>query len=233
MQFKHSITSLKSSAFALLLLAPALHGVQIYTDSTGDVGVNNPPANLDFVSATVSNDATNLTFSLSINADIAGTNWGKYMIAIDTIPGGDMESNGWTRPINDPNGMDFWVGSWVDGGGGVELYSFNGSNWVNIGGATQDLSNAANGQVSYTMPLSSLNLAIGNSFNFDVLSSGGGSTDSAIDSLANPIVTVSDWGIPYSLNPTLSYTVVPEPQTVALLLGLGALGFVAWRRRQA
>ncbi|MFM8818595.1 MAG: hypothetical protein ACKOHI_12125, partial [Phycisphaerales bacterium] len=55
-----------------------------------------------------------------------------------TTPRRAANGNGWGRPIsmNSPIGaMNYWLGSWVDGGGGAELRSFGGSGW-NLDGAT-------------------------------------------------------------------------------------------------
>jgi hypothetical protein len=231
MKKRTSYIKILAAATALAALNLPLQAVQIYTDATGEIGTGDFP-NLDFVSTTVSNTPTELSFTLTLDADLAATNWGKYMIAFDTAPGGDTSGNAWNRPISDPEGINFWVGSWIDTPeGGVQLWSFN-NGWNDIGGATIDVSALAAGQITYTMPLSSLALSIGDSFAFDVFSSGGGDTDSAIDSLANPSISVADWGNAYVINPTLSYTVVPEPSTYAFLLGIAGLGLAVWRRRR-
>jgi hypothetical protein len=72
-----------------------------------------------------------------------------------------------------------------------------------------------------------MGLGVGNTINFDVYTSGGGGGDSAIDALANPLQSVSDWGVPYSSQTTDAYTVqaVPEP-AACVLLGFGALMMV-------
>jgi hypothetical protein len=77
-----------------------------------------------------------------------------------------------------------------------------------------------------------MGLSVGNTFFFDAYSSGGGGGDSAIDALANPNVSVTGWGGPYTSggsNPIYSYTVVPAPGAVALL---GLAGLMARRRRR-
>jgi hypothetical protein len=69
-----------------------------------------------------------------------------------------------------------------------------------------------------------MGLAPGSTFHFDVYTTGGGGTDSAVDSLANPLQSISDWGNPYDsvLQDAYTITAVPEPTTAALL-GLGGL----------
>jgi hypothetical protein len=52
----------------------------------------------------------------------------------------------------------------------------------------------------------------------------GGSTTGGPRSVADEIVIATSWD---------DVTVVPEPTTVALFLGLGSLGLVMWRRRRA
>ncbi|MFM9170508.1 MAG: MYXO-CTERM sorting domain-containing protein, partial [Phycisphaerales bacterium] len=168
------------------------------------------------------------------------TDWGKFMIGISTgSNGGDLapNGNGWNRPINMNSplgGMNYWIGSWVDGSGRAEFYKFNGFvPWeqVALSGAPGYSFSFANAQLTYTMSLASLGLSVGNTFYFDAYSSGGGA-DSAIDALANPNVSVTGWGGPYTSGgstPISSYTVVPAPGAVALL---GLAGLMARRRRR-
>ncbi|MFM8818345.1 MAG: MYXO-CTERM sorting domain-containing protein [Phycisphaerales bacterium] len=218
--------------------------VTTYTDATGDVagGIFNPNGILDLVSMEVSNTATDISFRLTVNSGGAfNPDWGKYMIGIATGGAGDSAANGngWGRPIsmNSPIGaMNYWFGSWVDGGGGAELRAFSGSAW-NLNGATYSGNfpgsySISGSSITYTVSLASLGLGLGSTFYFDAYSSGGGGGDGAIDALANPNVSISDWGNAYvsgGSNPIYSYTVVPAPGAVALL---GLAGLMARRRRR-
>ena len=83
-----------------------------------------------------------------------------------------------------------------------------------------------------------MGLAPSDVFYFDAYSSGGGNTDSAVDALANPNVSINDWAVPYTSSTTgsggaglNSYQVVPEPTTYALLT-LGALGVAGYAARR-
>ncbi|MFM8816310.1 MAG: MYXO-CTERM sorting domain-containing protein, partial [Phycisphaerales bacterium] len=216
-----------------------------YNDAIGDVSPSLPTANgtLDLVSMEVSNTATDIVFRLTVNGTVQGagaTDWGKFMIGISTgSNAGDLAANGngWGRPINMSSasgGMNYWVGSWVDSGGGAQRWAYNGSSWSEVAATYSSGFGSfsfVNNQLTYTMSLASLGLSIGNTFYFDAYSSGGG-PDSAIDALANPNVSVSGWGGPYTSggsNPIYSYTVVPAPGAVALL---GLAGLMARRRRR-
>jgi hypothetical protein len=215
--------------------------VTSYTDASNDIasGIANAGGTLDILGMEVSNTATDIVFRLTVNGAVSGagsTDWGKFMIGISTgSNAGDssVNGNGWGRPINMSSangGMNYWVGSWVDGGGGAQLWNYTGSAWsgpAGLGGFT-----FSGNQLTYTMSLASLGLSVGNTFFFDAYSSGGGGGDSAIDALANPNVSVSGWGGPYTsggTNPIYSYTVVPAPGAVALL---GLAGLMARRRRR-
>jgi hypothetical protein len=217
-----------------------------YDDAINDIGsgIANAGGTLDIVRMEVSNTATDIVFRMTVNGFVEGpgsTDWGKFMIGISTgSNAGDSgtSGNGWGRPINmaSPNGgMNYWVGSWVDGGGGAQRWAYNGTSWSEVA-ATYSTGfgsySFAGNQLTYTMSLASLGLSVGNTFFFDAYSSGGGGGDSAIDALANPNVSVTGWGGPYTsggANPVLSYTVVPAPGAVALL---GLAGLMARRRRR-
>jgi hypothetical protein len=97
----------------------------------------------------------------------------------------------------------------------------------------------ANSTLTYTLSLASLGLAINDTFYFDAYSSGGGGSDSAVDALANPNVSITSWSQTYTSSTVgsgglglNSYQVVPEPSTYALLAlsGAGLAGYIARRR---
>ena len=212
-----------------------------FTDPAGDLFTNAGGGILDIIGMEVSNDASSISFKFTLNGDVTATDWGKYMVAIDKGPGGDAAGNGWGRPITMPAGMDIWLGSWVDGGNGLENRQWDGAAWQLAGatynatpGLTISKTAGAPSDVIISVLLADLGLAPGDTIFFDAFSSGGGNSDGAIDSLANPLQSVADWGNAYEFgpgtnNPFLTYVLVPGPGSAALL-GLGVL--VAGRRRR-
>lgn len=213
-------STLMSSAFAV-----------IYNDATNDV--NMPGGyfgNQDISSVEVTNDLTNITFKISLAASIdPGNDWGKYGLMIDSTAGGDSSfGNPWARAVAMPSGMDFWVGSWVDGGTGQnQLHKYTGS-WSQL----QQVNNVeTSNSVQYTFSLAQLGLSVGSTFVFDAWSSGGNGGDSAWDLLSKSGVNDSNndgqtgWGEQTTSTSQLSYRVVPEPGSF-LALGLGALALL-------
>jgi hypothetical protein len=199
-----------------------------YNDATGDTFFGGI---LDITSVEVSNDATDLLFKINLVGDISAADWGNYMVAIDSVPGGDTATpvgNPWNRPISMSQGMDYWLGSWVNGGGGRQLWKYTGS-WNQLNTTGVSLTQYS---VSFTAALSDLGLNYGDTFSFDVFSSGATGDPGAVDSLANPNQTIGDWGNAYVTGPLVQYTVVPEPGTLGLTLlgGLAMLGFAIRRR---
>jgi hypothetical protein len=183
----------------------------------------------------VSNTSTDIQFKLTVNGNIGTTDWGKFMIGMSTGNPGTTSGNGWGRPINmssTAGGMDFWVGSWVDSGGGAQLYNYSTGSW-NGPAAPGGFVRAAGAQstITYTLSLASLGLNNGDTFFFDAYSSGGGGGDSAVDALANPNVSITSWGGSYTSTGAniFSYTVVPAPGVLALL---GAAGLIGTRKRR-
>lgn len=220
-----------AAALAVTLATPAF--AAIYNDATGEALGGH--LHIDIASVEVSNTGSDIMFKINLAGDPIATDWGKYLVAIDSIPGGDPAGNGWGRPILMPSGMDYFIGSWVDWGDGAEVYSWGGASW-NLNHATynppSDIQFPAKttSSVTLTTTLASLGLSMGDSFVFDVWTTGGGGTDSAVDALANPLQTVANWSDPYTSGSALQYTVVPEP-TVFALAALGATGLYLLRRR--
>ncbi len=188
-----------------------------YSDSTGDVFTTAGGGILDITSVEVSNDNVDLIFKINLAGNPVSTDWGKYLIGLDTTVGGTATGNGWGRPINMASGMDFWVGSWADGGNGAEVYNWTGTAW-NLQNATYGTAgglsfskNASSVTIRY--PYASLGLSVNDSFDFDVYSSGGGGGDGAIDALSTNGIAAGDWGNSFTTVSNLTYTItgVPPP----------------------
>ena len=178
------------------------------------------------------------TLDISVAADIDATTWGKYLVAMDTGRNDGENSNPWGRNADFGRGITDWVGSWADDGGsgaGAELHQFDGSAW-GLTDATYttntlimgDDSNHASGVQRLAVSLAALGLSVGDSVEFDVLSSGGGA-DPGVDHLSRSDFATDDWANGSLSGAFLSYTVVPTPSSLALV-GLG--GLIAGRRRR-
>jgi len=239
-----------SVAIALFALGTVVFGAEgstsPYTDAVGDIdsGITTGGGTLDILGMEITTVGSDLNFKLTVNGDVSTTDWGKFMIGIGSYnaPLGEITGNGWARPINlqytpngfpTPGGMDYWIGSWVDAGGGAQLWTYaGGTTGGGTGGAWSgpvppvafSITAGSTSSLNYTVSLASLGLSPGDQFTFDAYSSGGGGGDTAIDALANPNVAVTSWGQTYTSQPVTfgggglnSYTVpVPEPGTMVV-----------------
>ena len=218
--------NLITTASALLIASAAHAGtVSSYTDATFDL-FDNGLDNLDITGVGVSNDATSITFAVTTRGF---QNWSKYMIAIDSDPTGGTGTNAWSRPwdLNGPQ-IEHFIGSWVDApSNNAQNVTFRNGGWD--WGNYETFSNSVSGNtVSFTVSLASLGLSAGQSFSFDVGTSGGGSGDPAIDLLSRSDVATTGWGSPSVSGAFRTYTVTPTPGALALL---GLAGIAGSRRR--
>ena len=240
------LSSVAAATFAVSSSFAVQGTTSPYTDAVDDIDAEFGSAadgTLNILGMEVTNNASDITFTLTVNGNVSTTAWGKFMIGIATGGTGTTTGNGWNRPINldsPSGGMDYWVGSCVDSGGGAQFYNYDGIGWTGPSSlAGFSFAAGASSTISFTLTLSSLGLAPNDVFYFDAYSSGGGGGDSAIDALANPNISITDWGQTYTSSTTgdaglglNSYQVVPEPSTYALLVisALGLAGYAARRR---
>ena len=83
--------------------------------------------------------------------------------------------------------------------------------------------------VTLNILLADLGLAVGDTFLFDAITTGGGGSDGAVDSAGNPAPQITEWNQDSDAH-NLTYHVVPEPATM-ITLGLGAAALLRKRRR--
>ena len=233
---------LPTLATSLLIVSAGFAQTTLYTDSLTDISgaVSSGSGTLNIVSTEVSHTATDLNFSVTLNGNISDANWGKFAIGFATSngPTGTTTLNAWSRSIfmdSPVGGMNFWVGTWVDGTGGAQLWKYD-SAWSELTASAPGYSQTAGAQsvLNYTISRLALGLSGNDQFYFDVYSTGNDNGNGAIDALSNPNVASSDWNVPYTSNVAngiSSYT-IPEPSTYALLAlsALGLAGYAARRR---
>ena len=212
------------AALAVAASALADHGASIYTDATFDL-FDNGFDNLDITSVAMDNDADFLYISVSTRGF---QNWTKYMMYFDTETTGGTSTNAWNRPV-DLSGasIEYYLGSWVDQPtDNSQFVTWTGSewDWGNVAIST----NLVNGNtVTWTISLASMGLAVGDTFYFDVATSGGGN-DPGVDHLSRSDAATPGWGTASTSGNFLAYTTVPAPGAIALL---GLAGLAGRRRR--
>lgn len=214
-------------ASVLVCLAVNSPAAVTYSDAVGDF-IPSGFGYLDITSVVVDNDLTTLSFQINLAGNPLAVDWAKYLIGLDTGPGGNTTGpDGWGKPITmSVGGMDYFIGSWMNFGTGAELRVWTGSAWniVSDSGIT-----VATGPTSVTLalPFGSLGLNIGDTFRFDVYTTSDGN---AVLDAAGSTVPLSWNNNPYdSGHNVLSYTLVPEPNLVALLVTGGGLWWMGRR----
>ena len=223
---KQKLLAIAATAFLTAFSSQAT----TYTDTTGDLGTPDFTGKnfLDITSVEVTNDFTDLIFKINLAGNPVATDWGKYCIGFDTNAAtGDVGANGnaWGRKISmTPRGMDMWIGTWVDGGSGAQLFGYDGVNWNNVGGPS--VSKTTN-SVTITVPFANLGKTFGNTVDFDIYTTGGGA-DPAVDALSNPAITVNTWGEFYTNNNVSSYTIAVIAATTNKVKFVVDMGVPIW-----
>ncbi|MEZ6234996.1 MAG: hypothetical protein R3B68_12490 [Phycisphaerales bacterium] len=197
---------------------------------------------LDIVAVELDNHDMGFHMDIVVNADISsatGTDWGKFLVFYDTIPGQGRNDNPWGRNIASSNGADYFIGGWADGGGGAELYRATPTGWEFVSDATHmnpaglhvRLTDAAAGLFHVGVGSHALgNPAVGSNVYLDVATTGGSGGDPGVDHLSLNSIATSGWGMGSTSGDFLEYEVEPAPGSLGVL---GIAGLLAGRRRRA
>ncbi len=203
---------MKRFAISVILLSglTAALAETSYPDGTGEVAVGTYP-HLDIASVVVSTVAptSQIRFRINTEGDPTSPNWGVYMIGVKSGDGGAVSGvGGSARPIHFPSGMTHWI---IAGSSGGQVWTYVTS-WVPGGTVTQSRDAAAK-SVTLTITYATLALSPGETFTFDVYTSGTGGGDGAVDVLSVPVTSISGWGDAFSSTAPLSFVMPASSDT--------------------
>jgi hypothetical protein len=220
---------IKKLALALTLAGLASSSAFAVTNAgfeAGTTGWNNlNGATLQSVlsgtSVSLTDDFSPATYSTTIDA-VSGTSFGLLTVADPAYlpgPGSTVSTQAWSLNLSGPNsnaGDMFYMrlltmdSAWAGYDDAVTV-TFNGTTSYSLSAATMGgLGHYDTGWMGYAMPTGTQNIMITTTNYFDV------------DGLNKPIVALD----------FAAAAPVPEPESMAMMLaGLGALGFVARRRK--
>jgi hypothetical protein len=209
-----------------LVAAPALGTV--YTDPTGDIATGN--SNLDITQVEITDNGTDLVVRVTL--DSLDGDWGKYMFFADAWEGGSGDNdNPWGRDVSGLGGMDIFVGSWIDNGGGALGYEYGASGWGDLPFSVSLWTDWDNNTIQWNFYniVSDLSSAGITGFDFEIGTTGGSGGDPAIDLIGAEGVQPG-WGEGSHSIDRLRYdfSTIPAPGALALL---GLAGLCGRRRR--
>lgn len=201
---------LAGAAAAAVFSHAALSRATVYTDTAGDN--NGGTVNEDIIGAVITNDATNINFTINLNtaANLASSDasYEHIELALQTGPGGYTSlSNPYSESIGVSSGWNYYAlgylytptsgpNTGVAGTFGADLYSGTSSGYSQITSAfsTSDVTTGTP-SVTITIPLATLGLTAGSQFYFDAYTTYSGGSQGAYDALDNPTYT---FGTPYA-----------------------------------
>ncbi|MBT4524901.1 MAG: hypothetical protein HOC21_08265 [Phycisphaerae bacterium] len=214
------------SMIAVASVMTSLSFGDIYTDPAGDIATGN--ANLDITQVEITDNGLELFVSMTV-ADLDG-DWGKYLFFSNYTAGGSADNdNPWFRNVSGLSGTDYFMGSWLDGGGGASGFIHDGTGWAGFDspGLSVDWSTS-----TITWNLTGMMLdAIASGatgFDFEMATTGGNSGDPAIDLLGGE-GTQPGWGGGSTSTDWMHYefSTIPAPGVLALF----AIAGITRRRR--
>lgn len=209
-----------------MVAAPTL--ASVYTDPVGDIATGN--ANLDITQMEITDNGVDLVVRMTV--DSLDGDWGKYLFFMDAWDGGSGDNdNPWFRDIGGLAGMDIFVGSWLDGGGGALGYEYADGGWGELPFTVTVSADYDNNTVEWNFYdlVAGLSSAGITGFDFEAATTGGNGGDPAIDLIGGE-GTQPGWGQGSTSIDRLRYdfSTIPAPGALALL---GVAGLARRRRR--
>ena len=191
----------------------SVYGAPIASDPAGD---GNSNANLDLLNLYVTDDADYYYFAFTINDDIVSTDWGKYVIYIDTTNdthGATSDAWGRNVVVTDTHKPEFGLYAWVDGGSfgpsNTQLVGWDGSSWDwgDVKQAAGAVRAAAGGQSVIEYQVAKADLGDPDTLWVEVWDTGGGGSDNAQDTINAPADdwNASDWSTQSVLSCSTEY----------------------------
>ncbi len=165
----------------------------VAADPPGD---GNGNAVMDLLGLYVAEDADSYYFAFVVNADVVATNWGKYVLYLDTTgDGSGAPGDAWTRnvAVDDPHKPEYGLYSWVDcayGPACTQFWGWGGGSWSQFG--TLDDAALSTTGITSTLEWRMARWRLGSPTEFwcEAWSTGGGSNDNAQDTINDP---PDDW----------------------------------------
>jgi len=208
----------ESSSVIVDGVVDAAYGSPIASDPAGD---GNGNSNLDLLDLYVTEDTDHFYFAFTINADIGTTNWGKYILYVDTTNDANGATNdAWGRNVlvDDPHKPEYGIYSWVDSPpyapNDTQIVAWTGTEWD--WGAVNQIAAGAIGAGTPSVvewQIKKVDLGSPSEMWLEVWDTGGGGGDNAQDTINDPPDdwNASDWSTTAVLAVSAYYAPVPPP----------------------
>ncbi len=209
------LTSARSSTTIIVDgLVDTAYGDPLATDSSDDGNGNDV---MDLTRLYVASDADYLYLAFAIDANFETTDWGKYVVYIDTTNDEQgATSDAWTRNVvvNVPHKPEYGLYSWVDcasyGTSCTQFWVWNGGGWIQQG-ALDDAARSTGPTSVLEWKIARSRLGNPDAIWLEVWSTGGGDHDNAQDTINDPAEdwNATDWSSTAHLAVSTYYAFAP------------------------